>query len=538
MSSLEAGIEGLLQSDQKGEQAAIDAQPTGLSVMKGGLEMRQIMDAVDTKNQETKELGLLKDAYQSSDPSTEDGQKQIIDTLRSKGASAATVDAQQEKFLKQQKEKTSIAAQHANVDLDTLKLRNEKMSIVADESQKLIDYHDETMATIAKKFKDKTLTMPDPNDPSKEIPATEAYANELVYKTVNAEYKKSRDEQIANGLVDPKTSPEHYDHDKLVTASKYSNLQKQSIELEIKKQEAAAKIANEQRLENQEKLNEKNVNSEIKTREMDARTKQQEERRKAAQGKPYEVMVDGKPHNFINDPVTGQGRDLGEAAPKGAGAGGQGQAASIRATSVMGGMEDVVITANNIKNMPFTTAKIFNLDKANHIISAPEEWLKGSWTTEQSQEYSQHLHGIGNAMGLIENNGTKTSDSQRKAYTDKYEVPAGSSKYTGYMALAQMRQDLEAKVKSMDASSMYNPEQKKEAHRALDEMKDAVPYSVKNLQEMKYKGQSRLGDDTEVEKVTGEKPAPKNPKAAASAPVKIGDKSYTKNEAGEWIESQ
>jgi hypothetical protein len=254
-----------------------------------------------------------------------------------------------------------------------------------------------------------------------------------------------------------------------------------------------------------------------------------------AEGKKEVDIIgpDGKPHVGVVDTKTGKLVDTGAVKyEKPTGTGAQGQAASIRATTVMGSMEEAVRAAQNLGNMPVTSSNVFKLDKAHNIISAPQELLKGELTSDEAMDRNTHVHGIGYAMAVIEGNGTKPAVATMQQYDSKYNVDPGSSRYQSYMKLAQLKQDFQAKAASIDSSTMYSDSQKKEAKSIVEQMDKAVPYTVQQLQDIRYKGQARMSEGNAEFAGKGTP----SPKPAATSSVEHNGKTYTKDANGDWIE--
>ena len=480
--------------DNYGLAQFASTQPNAMDTMQGGFQLKQMSDASNAANQQTQDLATLKDAYAANDPTTDEGQKAIMSSTSGKISPEMTNNLSNT-FTAQNQKVAQMVQNYAKVDKMTFDKAKTSNTTLAN----AIEGVRQTADTI------------DKNIDAEVAAGKYSKADGATMKTQmkDSAYKSQVDSLLAQGLITSdqiKSMPQGYD-------ANFINAQGTQSTLHAKALDNAEKIRHNITTETNK------VKSDLEKQRHDVRQEGIEGQRNAIAGQRNSleaekfrgetetrtIMKDGKPTDIIFNKRTGKEIGvLGEAGKVASSAGGaMDRKAAITITDAA---EGVVSAAKNLSNMPATTNTIFHLDKASGIMSASKEALKGEMTSDQAHEFNTHLLGLGLEMAQIKSPYAKPTQAMIEEFAKKYNVETGSSKYTSYMQLAQIRQDMEQSATAFTDTDKTKSGIPKDAqdkfNKAVIDIREAIPYTVKQLQEIKYKGSTRLSDAGEVKTMT------------------------------------
>jgi hypothetical protein len=408
-------------------------------------------------NQDAQDEMTLKDAFAKNNPDTIEGQNAITQMTKGKISTART-SALQDQFEKRNNMIAQQAQRLAGVDKEKF----------AEIKQKQTDLHDGMFGVDqAAKGIDKQI---DKDVASGHIKKEDAAV--IIQNMKNNVYQSTVKQLVENGTLTPdalKGIPPNYDENFMNAQLSQSKLHQAAI--------AAA---------------EKNRHDiEMETlRFKEAQVKANAEA--AGEWKTETIMKDGKPHSVSVNKRTGEQRDLGEAGAKGGIRGGTGGAFQQKvANNYLSSMQDIRAAAKNVGNMPLTSGQMFHIDPVNHILQAPEAWLKGERTSDEAAQFKTYITSVGIAVAQLKDLSYKPNASSIAELQKIYEAPPGTSRQTLMIKLAHLRQDAELGVEQSDTNPNLTDEQRALGHKALEDIQKAIPYTIEQIQNIQYTGEER-----------------------------------------------
>jgi hypothetical protein len=462
-------------------------QPNVAEIAKGGYELKKLSEASDAANSQAADMSTLKTAMSQNDTSTQEGQQSLMQSINGKVNPNLQMEVQG-KFAKQEADKLQMKSNMQKLSLGDLELQANRSSAENEIANDMMNYE--------KQIKSDPNTTP-----------------EIKQQMLNTKWTEMRDSLVAKGLATPeslKAIPSVFDQG----ASDFAHLhaEKSNTFIEHAKAELAAKKEAAAELDR--------VTQRVETARHDKATEAGVAAGHvltAAETETRTVMgADGKPHDVMYNKRTGaKVSDLGEVIPKGA-AGSGGALAQKYASNVLSALEDVKSASENVGNMPLTSGQMFKLDPVTHIMSAPEEYLKGKVTTDTAQAYDTFITAVGVGVAQLKDPSYKPNASSIDHIQKVYAIPPGTSNQNAMIKLAHLRQDAENGWEMAKISPNMSKEQKALAEETMVKIRKAIPYTVKEVQDVQYEGQERATE-------TGAKYTGTN----KGEPVKTGVKPFT-----------
>ena len=169
------------------------------------------------------------------------------------------------------------------------------------------------------------------------------------------------------------------------------------------------------------------------------------------------------------------------AAAKGAGGGGGAAAGSVeRMTQSMGQAADAL---TNLSNLPIATrSPIYGQHNFDSLFTAPLGVLNQAMTNDATQFMKTRMAGVSRSLASLETGGAATGlVGLTKSIDDGIAIPAGSSPAVALDKLAEMRRIVETAGRIALSSPKYNQSQKDEIQKNIDFVRQAIPYTQKDL---------------------------------------------------------
>jgi hypothetical protein len=159
---------------------------------------------------------------------------------------------------------------------------------------------------------------------------------------------------------------------------------------------------------------------------------------------------------------------------------GQAGAAVERMTNAMSQAAGAI---KNLTDLPVTTTgPMFGQHNFQGLLTAPLGAFNQTLSEESSQMMRTRLTGVGRSLASLETGGAATGLVQLMNKIDEgTAIPPGAKLHVVFDKLAEMRRIVEDAARASLASSKYSEEQKKLINENLAIVREAIPYTQKEL---------------------------------------------------------
>ena len=438
----------MLASSERQQTTMLNTTSNAADMMKSGMGLADMFDKSTAAQNEANDQATLAKAFKMYDPTTEQGMHDIVQSTKGHISAEKSI-ALANQGTKQSSDRLQLKDSVAKYDMNRLKDESVKNQAQYEGANDINTYTDE----IRKR--------PDLTD-EKKIEMIKQFQNERIAQEVTSQVITQEEaDKLPRGA-----SPEAYNfyRDNAVKSKTHGD----ALTNELNQRIAA-------------------------TKQREADTASAKEKWLESQGKIYvgTDSVDGKQYNYTRDPYGNQHK-LGLAVPKAVGGSRITIGGQRYANNVLSSLQDISSAASNLANIPITSGKLFHIDQATHILSAPEEVLKAVITSDEANDFTTFITAVGIGVAQLKDPSYKPNGTSIAEIQQVYAPAAGSSNHSVLVKMAHLRQDAENGYENAMSSPMMTPDQKKLAASIIERIRKAIPYTVDEVTNVRYSGDVTL----------------------------------------------
>jgi hypothetical protein len=185
--------------------------------------------------------------------------------------------------------------------------------------------------------------------------------------------------------------------------------------------------------------------------------------------------------------------------PGAAGAAGGGGREGVMNQRILNSANQAVQDIKNLARLPATTdTGVFGSYEPGHgLAGVTKSVLARKVTSQDAQDYQVRSAGLSRSLATMESNGLAPPGSLTSGLEKATTVNPGDSVKTKYEKMAEVRQIVEANIESQLANPRLSEDQKKLLGDVRDQVKQAIPYTIEDIDSVSGGSKESLGSGKE-----------------------------------------